>query len=309
MENKKSFLLLFDGSENNAHISNYANQLRSFKDGHVVLYHVLNPMPECFWDMQRIPQTQKSISELIGWEERQKELITRGSQNICQHLIKVGFEEDRIEVKIHHRNAGIARDILEESKEGEYTAVVLQRRGQSNAKSINVGSVASKLFLNLHYCPLLIAGSTPFQKRLLIAIDGSNFSLKAVDFVIENLSPDNISIGLIHAVRGFGGLAASPFETEDPSTFFEAAQSAMKDLFSELRGKLIRAGFGRERIEMKIFTGVGSRAETICAEAAAGGYDTIVIGRKGISQVEEFSMGRVCSKIIQIAESFNVWVM
>ncbi len=309
MDRKKSILLLFDGSENSAQISNYGDQLSSFKNGHVVLFHVLNPLPECFWDMQRIPQTQKSISELLGWEERQKTLIDTCSQNICQNLLQMGFTKDQIEVKIQKRKSGIARDILEETKKGKYQAVALQRRGQSKAQTIKIGSVANKLFLNLHYCPLLITGNTSFRKKLLIAIDGSLSSLQAVDFIIDHLSPEDASIGLIHVIRGIEDLTGPSPGIDIPSTFLEAAQSAMNNLLYEIKEKFVQAGFAGSHVETKIITGVRSRAEAIRDTAVTEGYDTIVIGRKGISQIQDFSMGRVCSKIIQISESLNVWVI
>jgi hypothetical protein len=59
----------------------------------------------------------------------------------------------------------------------------------------------------------------------------------------------------------------------------------------------------------KIITGVASRAAAIYEEALRGGYGTIVAGRKGISRVEEFNMGRVTSKLLQLAKGLAVWIV
>ena len=44
-------------------------------------------------------------------------------------------------------------------------------------------------------------------------------------------------------------------------------------------------------------------------EAAKGGYGTIVLGRRGISRTEQFLMGRVSNKVIQLAKEMAVWVV
>ena len=58
-----------------------------------------------------------------------------------------------------------------------------------------------------------------------------------------------------------------------------------------------------------MITGVVSRAGAIVDEARHGGYGTVVIGRRGISKVEEFFMGRVSSKVINLAKDLSVWVV
>ena len=43
--------------------------------------------------------------------------------------------------------------------------------------------------------------------------------------------------------------------------------------------------------------------------ALPGGYGTIVVGRRGLSTVEEFDMGRVSNKLVQAAKDRAVWVV
>jgi len=46
-----------------------------------------------------------------------------------------------------------------------------------------------------------------------------------------------------------------------------------------------------------------SRAAAIVQEAKQNGYGTIVVGRRGITEVAEFSMGRVTNKLTQLAKT------
>ena len=47
----------------------------------------------------------------------------------------------------------------------------------------------------------------------------------------------------------------------------------------------------------------------ILQEAKEGGYGTIVMGRRGLSKVHEFLLGRVTTKVLQRAEKFAVWIV
>lgn len=57
-----------------------------------------------------------------------------------------------------------------------------------------------------------------------------------------------------------------------------------------------------ERITARVLTGVRSRASSVIEDARKGGYGTIAVGRKGLSEVTDFSMGRVTNKLIQLAK-------
>ena len=80
-------------------------------------------------------------------------------------------------------------------------------------------------------------------------------------------------------------------------------------VFNEAENRLIRAGFIPGRVTTKLITKVGSRARAIIEEAEQGGYGTIVMGRRGMSVIEEFFMGRVSNKVIHLAKEKAVWIV
>ncbi len=79
--------------------------------------------------------------------------------------------------------------------------------------------------------------------------------------------------------------------------------------FDEAVERLAESGIPRNHISTQIITGSESRAGTIVDEAGQDGYGTIVLGRRGLSRVKDFSMGRVSNKVIQIAKGHAVWVV
>lgn len=309
MKDQKKILILIDGSERSRKTLQYVSHLEIFKKFKLVLFHVFSGVPECYWDMERTPQNQNALNQLIAWESRQKKEIDNFFEDARQMFVNSGFSDDALEIKIQKRQVGVARDILKEAGERGYTAVILRRRGVGAIEGMIVGSIANKLFAKLTFCPLLIAGQKPANKKLLIAIDGSPSSMAAVDFVAENVGGSDYSVGLIHVIRGFGSLVPDNPEFLMPAENVELAHNEMMELFSGVKEKLIRSGFDGQRIRQRIITGVYSRAGAIVEEAKAGDYDTIVIGRKGLSRVEEFFMGRVCNKVIHSGREFSVWVI
>jgi nucleotide-binding universal stress UspA family protein len=86
-------------------------------------------------------------------------------------------------------------------------------------------------------------------------------------------------------------------------------EGAVETFLERAVGRLEKAGLRPDRISTKTVSGVASRAKAIIEEANNGGYGTIVVGRRGLSRVEEFFMGRVSNKVMQLAKEMAVWVV
>ncbi len=83
----------------------------------------------------------------------------------------------------------------------------------------------------------------------------------------------------------------------------------MARLFQDVKDRLTAAGFESEKISEKILSGVQSRSEAIVKEAEDGGYGTIIVGRRGLSKIEAFFMGRVGHEVVYGGKNFTVWVV
>jgi nucleotide-binding universal stress UspA family protein len=94
-----------------------------------------------------------------------------------------------------------------------------------------------------------------------------------------------------------------------PAEVMTMIQEEVSRKIEELKKKLIKVGFDADKVSSKILNGVESRAEEIVREAESGEFGTIVIGRKGISRVQDFFMGRVSYKVIHSGRDFTVWVV
>ena len=308
MEEQKKLLVLVDGSQRSLLTVDYVSICRAFAGMKVVLFHVFSGVPECFWDLEYEDIGAASAKQMRAWENQRKREIKTFMGRARDRLISAGIPEASIETVIHNRQKGVARDILKEAENG-YTAVVLRRRGMGDLEGVTVGSVATKLISKIDFLPVLIAGRKLQTNKVLIAVDGSPSSIQAVDFVAAHLGDKGYRVGLFHVIRGFSAINPDNPEFYMPSESAQRAEAEMTKRFEELTERLVAAGFSPENVSQKIITGVHSRAGAIVQEAESGGYGTIVVGRRGLSRVQEFFMGRVSTKIIHAGRYFSVWII
>jgi nucleotide-binding universal stress UspA family protein len=95
----------------------------------------------------------------------------------------------------------------------------------------------------------------------------------------------------------------------DVQETFDCAEKQVAETMDKARSHLIGAGFAPESVTMEIVKHAPSRSGAILKAAAAGNYSTIAMGRKGMSRVREFPIGRVSSKVLQIGQEFGVWIV
>ena len=314
MRMQKKFLILVDGSERTLQTIDYIkNALPVDGNTQLVLFHVYNGIPDEFRELVREPGCTTLMDQLQNQEVQEKGKMRTCLEQAKFFLISSGFSESSVEIKFHRLEKGVARDIIEEARNG-YTAVIMRRRGFGFLKNIILGSVAVKLLQALTFIPILIAGQVPVTKKILLAVDMSPASMKAVEFVASLTGQSSYEVCIFHAVPGLGAIHFDLSEicipeTSEESACLRAFKLKVAQLFHHIKERLTTSGFRADRISEKIVSGVLSRSDAIIREAEEGGFDTIVVGRRGISKVEAFFMGRVGHEVVYGGKKFTVWVV
>ncbi|MEZ4551010.1 MAG: universal stress protein [Desulfobacterales bacterium] len=313
---QKKLLVLIDGSERSIQTVNYVKEFMPVDENtQIVLFHVFSGRPEEYRTLEEDPNCHSAVRQLRDRETAHERKTRAHLDRAKKILITGGFSEQSIEIKFRPLEKGVARDIIDEAGNG-YTAVVLRRRGIGALKSIILGSVALKLLQSLTFIPIIIVGKAPPVKKIMLAVDTSPFSMKAVEFVTSLLGGHGYEVCIFHAIRGLGAInfevsEIKVLEMSDAisDSCVEAFKSEVARLFQGIRYKLMASGFEFEKISEKIISGVPSRSEAIVKEAEDGCCSTIVIGRRGLSKVEAFFMGRVGHKVVYGGRNFTVWVV
>jgi nucleotide-binding universal stress UspA family protein len=310
MKNKsqKRILLTFDGSEHAFHAINYVSKVAPFHKMKIVLFNVFSSIPESYLDLGKDPQFSQSAQKVRAWEMHQKKEIQKSMDKATQKLLHSGFSPDAVSIKIHNRKEGIARDIVKEAKNG-YSAVIIGRRGTGTYKEIIVGSVAKKIVDKVSFLPVLMIGELPPDDKFLVAIDSSENALRAVDYVAQILGGFDFKINLFHAIRGDQSVHSGIAHLFFPKESLEDVKAEAITIFDKAKRRLEEAGFTSSQVNTKLVSDVPSRAEAIVKEAREGDYGTIVLGRRGLSKVQEFLLGRVSNKVINIIRRRALWIV
>jgi nucleotide-binding universal stress UspA family protein len=303
--------LALDGSDRSFEVVKYVSRVALFKEARLRLFSVYEGVPSYYNDIDSSdPAFTSAFREVYAWEAEQKKRLSAGMDRARGHLLEAGFPEDRIETVVQKRKVGIARDILKESADG-YSAVLIGRKGESVLKGVLFGSIAAKLIDRITDVPLCVVGrDIPVTGKILVALDTSENSMRALTFMAEHLAGQGIAIELFHVIRGRkDDIPVELLDVLRPNERQEQIEREMVKVFDRAKSRLLEAGFSPEQIGTKIVTGRRSRANNIMREAEEGDYGTIVLGRRGLSRVQDFFMGRVSDKVLQMARFHAVWLV
>jgi nucleotide-binding universal stress UspA family protein len=316
---KKRILVAVDGSEHALRAVRYTANTVPADAAEIVLFHIVTKVPESFLDLTCESTYHYRIADIREWEVQQEKMIQEFMGQALKIFEVAGIPRESVYINIQERKVGIARDIIAESQRG-YDAVVVGRRGLSELKDFVLGSIATKLVEKLAHVPIWIIGAGQQRGKFLVSMDASEGAMLAVDCVARMLggSPQ-FEVTLFHVVRGFEGFhqgqVKSSFKRPDKSSKkrieeeLDPAKCGIDSVFATATDCLIRNGMAPERVFQRIVQGPSNPSGVIVDEAKQGGYDTVVVGRRGLSKVQEFFMGRVSNKVIQLARDKTVWVV
>lgn len=131
-------------------------------------------------------------------------------------------------------------------------------------------------------------------KKLLVAFDGSPYSMKAFDFALElsNLSPEpSHEIYVLSVVH-----LPEPADMVELDSIIDAATDHYEVMFMELRQKGEAAN-----VPITTEVAVGHPADQIVHYAAERGCDMVILGHRGKSLMERWKLGSVSKRVTSYA--------
>jgi nucleotide-binding universal stress UspA family protein len=110
-------------------------------------------------------------------------------------------------------------------------------------------------------------------------------------------------------IRGNGKDLAEYQHIFPSKKYTKYAHKIITPSLDKAKRKLLDSGFEPNKISIKLIQGVHSRAKAIADEAKKENYGIIVMGRRGLSRVQNFFIGRVTNKVIHIARDRTIWIV
>jgi nucleotide-binding universal stress UspA family protein len=153
-------------------------------------------------------------------------------------------------------------------------------------------------------------------KKILVAFDDSDNARRAVDYVAKSFGTDNM-VTLFSVIPDTSTIC--DLESPELIPYFKAQQSnfclleekkknLLEKALKQAKESLLESGFKEKNIQTKLEPKKRGIARDILAEAGEG-YDTIVMGRRGLSGVKEFFLGSVSHKVLSLAKDVSVIVV
>jgi nucleotide-binding universal stress UspA family protein len=184
--------------------------------------------------------------------------------------------------------------------------LVVGSQGLDALDRFMLGSVSTKLIQHAT-CPVLVVkGEAVPLRQIILATDGSPASAKALEFVLTRFQPDRsrgkvgrvpLHVSVIHVIPR-SPLAPIDIGTTVPWTKYRGlkVKEVGHRLVEQSAQKLIKAGFTVEPL-----CRLGNPAEKIMKAASKQHADLIVMGAKGLADIDRFLLGSVSTRVVQHA--------
>ena len=145
--------------------------------------------------------------------------------------------------------------------------------------------------------------------RVLVAIDDTLPSLAAVYYMAAVLGGQSNCraqlLGVWQAPQRDNFASDAEWRHEG-----EMLRERLKEMLAKAQSILTEAGLPPANLGFELIETKGRPVgQAIMDYQAAGGYGTVVVGRRGLSKAEEFLMGSVSRSVVQKAHQCCVWVV
>ena len=313
-------LVAIDGSPSSDQALKYLLSIRKLiPDLRITVVQVLPNTPQFLSQEAKIDYNLKvRLKKLAQANRRQAELNLEKAR---QFLEKSGLPRDWIETRVRPSTSGLVKDLISEAEMGLFDALVLGRRGLTKTQELFMGSVSNQIISYAVNVPIWITDGRIMEPKIMVAVDGSEASLRAVDHVAFILGGNpEASIEFLHvapklqsycAIDLEGAETAWPDAAEELSAieieFRRDDQVCQDDFFQKAISILAKAGFSPDRLnfeQREITLGV---ARTIIQAARDKKCGTVVIGRRGLGRSS--FLGSVSYRVMRRAENLAVWMV
>jgi nucleotide-binding universal stress UspA family protein len=307
---KKRILVAVDDSTYSRKAIEYAVQMKEIiSDLSFIIFNVQPTISDyLLHDSKRDARASAALKQVIAKNEKtSKELI----EKYKALMIKRGVDEKSIDVITQPRAMGAAKDILLHAKNLLPDAIVLGRRGTSRLQEAFVGSTANAVFEHASVIPVWAIDGEITSSKIMVAIDGSESSLNAVDHIsfMVGDNPD-VNLTLLHVTPTLRDYCTIDFDKEGEivdKVIARGDKQCVDDFYIHAQQRFNAAGISENQISIREAKSTINIGKTIVDEAKKGKFGIIVVGRKGMS--DSFFMGSVSRYVVNKASNCAVWLV
>ncbi len=260
-------------------------------------------------EARRIPTERVKLKQIMQTNSENAQKVL---DRFKEQMIASGIDQSRIKTVNRIKIDGIAKDILDYSLEKKMDAVVVGRRGLSKVQEMLVGSVTGKLIEHSAVTPIWIVDDNVEFSKIMLAVDGSESSLRAVDHVSFMLQGNSdVAITILHVTPKFGDVNPIDFDIQEDEKIGELVIKGEKrridNFFAHALKIFSEAGISTDQLQIQDVKCNVNVKKTIINEARKGNYETLVVGRSGMNK--SFFFGSVSRYVVEKTPGVAIWLV
>ena len=312
---EKHILIGIDGSPGSRAALHYIGLIfANNPNAYIDLLHILPPVPPLFTehsnDILELQNIQKSAAKFEQeCRKRATDIMEEAENTLTQYNIK----KENLCFLVRPRVTELAREFLAMERGSIYDAIVLGRRGMSRIEELFLGSLTSNILQLAKKVTICIVDGKIQSRKLLVPIDGSPNSGRALNNAAWLLAGSEfIETTILHVIPSLfpKEIREENIESEKvEAPFRERLVNDARELLTNAKKSLVSQGISGDSIKIQLETKSTGVARSILKFAKNQNYHSIMIGRRGISRTKQFFFGSVSNKIIQQAQNMAVWVV
>ncbi len=307
---EKKILIAVDESAYSKRAMEYAAMIGSMiKDVNYTLLHIQPKISEFLLEDARLdPKAISALKTATKKNQDDSRDLLKKSKDI---MVKSGIAENLIDTVSQAQTAGTAKSILDYSRQSLCDAILIGKRGLSRLAETFIGSVTNSVLEHADVIPVWAIGGDVTSPKIMVAIDGSESALRAVDHVgfMTGGNPD-VKITLLHITPRLRDYCTIDFEEENDElseVITEGDKQCVDSFYVHAKQKFKESGLKENQIEIKEVKSTINIGKTIVDEAERGNFGTIVVGRRGANN--SFFMGSVSRRVLTEASNCAVWLV
>lgn len=307
---KKLLIAVDDARHAEAAVRYAVDFYQTVKDVAFVLLHVQPSISDYL--LQEAKSSPKAHAELERVMNQHSEAAHLIGSNHKARMVSMGIPENAVQIKTMPRNLGAAKDILEHSQAGQFDGVVLGRRGLAGILEVFAGSVSSSVVENSAVIPVWLVDGTGSSRNIMLAVDGSESSFRAVDhlaFMLDGAT--GVRISLFHVTPRLKDFCAIDLEAASVDKIDGIIQKSDRECIDRFLPRALErlgaAGIDAGQIDVKVTPAAFRVGKSILDEYRQGDFGTLIVGRRGMDKA--YFTGSVSRYLINHFSDGTLWVV
>jgi nucleotide-binding universal stress UspA family protein len=306
----KKILVAIDNCADSAAAVRYAARVTLASDDcSYTLFHVQPPVPSTLREAAETdPLVRAEMNRLVEEHMEATRSINSELKNV---MVREGVPEKYIKVVTQPMQLGMARDILRRAEEGQYEAIVLARKALTPDRDYFVATTAGKVVEHALQVPVWVTSGNVISNKIMIAVDGSENSFRAVDYVINMTAGcRDRRVTLFHVLPHLRHFYSSDFERKNPrlqQVLQQGDNPRMANFYEKACRKLEAAGLRKDHMNVETNDQSFDIATAIFSELRTGRYGTVVVGRRG--ERDAFFTGGIAMRLVQKVTNQALWMV